>query len=59
MFIGVWLVARLRARSPTGCSPAAGWPSMGALDFAGGAVVHINAGAAALAVVLVLGKRKG
>ena len=34
------------ARSPTGSSPAAAWPSMGALDFAGGAVVHINAGAA-------------
>ena len=37
-----------------------GWLAhRGALDFAGGAVVHINAGAAALAVVLVLGKRKG
>ena len=31
----------------------------GALDFAGGAVVHINAGAAALAVVLIIGPRKG
>ena len=31
---------------------------MGALDFAGGAVVHMNSGAAALAVALVLGKRK-
>ncbi len=31
----------------------------GALDFAGGAVVHINAGAAALAAALVLGKRIG
>lgn len=31
----------------------------GALDFAGGTVVHINAGAAALALVLVLGKRVG
>jgi Amt family ammonium transporter len=31
----------------------------GALDFAGGTVVHINAGIAALAAVLVLGKRKG
>ncbi len=30
---------------------------MGALDFAGGAVVHINAGMAALAAALVLGKR--
>ena len=36
-----------------------GSPSQGALDFAGGAVVHINAGAAALALVLVLGVRRG
>src|SRR5690606_10802680 len=37
-----------------------GWiGEMGALDFAGGTVVHINAGAAALALALVLGKRKG
>ncbi len=32
---------------------------MGALDFAGGAVVHINAGVAALVTALMLGKRKG
>ncbi len=31
----------------------------GALDFAGGTVVHVNAGVAALASALVLGKRKG
>ncbi|MGB9934939.1 ammonium transporter [Thermodesulfovibrio yellowstonii] len=31
---------------------------MGALDFAGGTVVHINAGVAALVGVLILGKRK-
>jgi Amt family ammonium transporter len=31
---------------------------LGALDFAGGTAVHINAGAAALALILVLGKRK-
>jgi Amt family ammonium transporter len=31
---------------------------MGALDFAGGTVVHINAGIAALVGALVLGKRK-
>ncbi len=38
-----------------------GWivNQLGALDFAGGTAVHINAGAAALALVLVLGKRKG
>ncbi len=33
--------------------------SDGALDFAGGTVVHINAGVAALATALVLGKREG
>lgn len=37
-----------------------GWMgSMGALDFAGGTVVHINAGVAGLVLALVLGKRAG
>ena len=37
-----------------------GWiRNMGALDFAGGTVVHINAGIAALATALVIGPRKG
>jgi len=37
-----------------------GWlKNLGALDFAGGTVVHINAGIAALAAVLVMGPRKG
>jgi Amt family ammonium transporter len=37
-----------------------GWlNALGIEDFAGGTVVHINAGAAALALALVLGKRKG
>jgi Amt family ammonium transporter len=37
-----------------------GWmASMGALDFAGGTVVHINAGVAGLVLALVLGKRIG
>lgn len=37
-----------------------GWiGGLGALDFAGGTVVHINAGVAALACALVIGKRKG
>ena len=34
-------------------------PSLQAIDFAGGLVVHINAGVAALALVLVLGPRLG
>jgi Amt family ammonium transporter len=37
-----------------------GWmASIGALDFAGGTVVHINAGVAGLVLALVLGKRIG
>jgi Amt family ammonium transporter len=38
-----------------------GWIAytVGAIDFAGGTAVHINAGAAALALALVLGKRIG
>jgi len=37
-----------------------GWlANTGALDFAGGTVVHVNAGISALALVLVLGPRKG
>ncbi len=58
VFISVWLVLVY--------GPVAHWvfaggflAKWGALDFAGGAVVHINAGAAALALVIVLGKRKG
>ena len=38
-----------------------GWiaNTLGAIDFAGGTAVHINAGAAALALALVLGTRRG
>ncbi|MFF8982940.1 ammonium transporter [Streptomyces globisporus] len=37
-----------------------GWLfEMGVIDFAGGTAVHINAGAAALGVILVIGKRIG
>jgi Amt family ammonium transporter len=37
-----------------------GWlGTMGALDYAGGSVVHLNAGTAALVACLVLGKRVG
>ena len=37
-----------------------GWlRNLGALDFAGGTVVHINAGIAAIVTAVILGKRKG
>ena len=37
-----------------------GWlANLGVLDFAGGAVVHINAGISALALVMLLGRRRG
>jgi len=37
-----------------------GWlADLGVMDFAGGIVIHINAGVAALVAALVLGKRKG
>src|SRR5512136_2266632 len=39
---------------------SSGWLyKLGALDFAGGTVVHINAGVSALALALLLGPRKG
>ena len=37
-----------------------GWmQQMGAIDFAGGTVVHINAGISALVMAIMLGRRKG
>ncbi len=58
IFISIWLVV---VYSPVAHWVfAGGWlAELGALDFAGGAVVHINAGAAALALILVLGRRHG
>jgi Amt family ammonium transporter len=58
VFIGVWLVL---VYSPLAHMVfGGGWlAEKGALDFAGGAVVHMNAGAAALALVLLIGPRKG
>jgi Amt family ammonium transporter len=51
-----WVFAFNGAQSATG-----GWIAnkLLAIDFAGGTAVHINAGAAGLALALVLGKRRG
>ena len=47
-------------RSPTGFGESGGWiRNLGALDFAGGTVVHISSGISALAAAVLVGKRKG
>ena len=58
-FIGLWAVLVYSPVAHWVFSPSGWLFKRGALDFAGGTVVHINAGVAALAVVLVLGKRRG
>ncbi|SRR5579862_465410 len=57
-FMGAWLIVVY--------CPIAHWVwgggwlgTLGALDYAGGTVVHLNAGTAALVTCLVLGPRKG
>jgi Amt family ammonium transporter len=59
VFLSAWLVLVYAPIAHWVFAPAGWLFKMGALDFAGGTVVHINAGIAALAVILVLGKRKG
>jgi Amt family ammonium transporter len=59
ILIGVWSVIVYPFVAHWVFSPNGWLFKRGALDFAGGAVVHINAGAAALAVVIVLGVRRG
>ena len=58
VFSALWLIA---VYSPvTHWVWGGGWlGEMGLLDFAGGTVVHITAGVAALVAALVLGNRKG
>ena len=57
LFVPIWT---LIVYTPVTYWVYSGWHAeMGALDFAGGTAIHINAGAASLALILVLGKRKG
>ena len=58
VLIGVWSVIVYPVVAHWVFSPNGWLFKRGALDFAGGAVVHINAGAAALAVIMVLGNRR-
>ena len=59
IFMGVWSLV-VYAPIAHWVWEAGGWlNTKGVLDFAGGTVVHINAGIAALAAALILGKRVG
>jgi len=58
LFVGIWVIAVY--------APVTHWVwgggflgDRGVLDFAGGTVVHINAGVAGLVAAVMLGKRKG
>lgn len=58
-FIAIWSVVVYAPIAHWLFTPQ-GWAAQwGALDFAGGSVVHANAGAAALAVAIALGRRRG
>jgi len=59
VFLGAWLILVYAPVAHWVFSPTGWLFQEGALDFAGGTVVHINAGVAALAAVLVAGKRRG
>ncbi len=58
-FLGLWAILVYAPVAHWVFSPSGWLFQRGALDFAGGTVVHINAGVGALAAILVLGKRKG
>ena len=58
-FMGIWLIVVYCPIAHWVWEPS-GWLALkGVLDFAGGTVVHINAGIAGLAAALMLGKRQG
>ena len=59
ILVGVWSVVVYPVVAHWVFSPNGWLFRRGALDFAGGAVIHVNAGTAALAVVLVIGNRRG
>jgi Amt family ammonium transporter len=60
LFMGLWFTVVYTAMTHMVWSgPGAFFWDMGVLDFAGGTVVHINAGVAGLVAALVLGPRKG
>jgi Amt family ammonium transporter len=59
LFLALWSILVYAPVAHWVFAPTGWLFKRGALDFAGGTVVHINAGIAALAAVLVIGKRHG
>jgi Amt family ammonium transporter len=58
-FAALWVVCVYAPLAHWVFSPHGWLQQQGLLDFAGGTVVEVNAGASALALVLVLGRRRG
>ncbi|MGH2699081.1 MAG: ammonium transporter [Actinomycetota bacterium] len=59
LFSGLWLLIVYAPIAHWVWAPGGWIRELGALDFAGGTVVHINAGIAALAAAIIVGKRRG
>jgi Amt family ammonium transporter len=59
LFLGAWSLAVYAPIAHMVWEPTGWLNAAGVLDYAGGTVVHINAGVAGLASCLVLGKRLG
>ena len=58
-FIGLWLLLVYAPIAHMVWGPGGFAGNLGVLDFAGGTVVHINAGVAGLVTALVIGPRRG
>ena len=58
-FMGLWLILVYCPIAHWVWEPSGWLAQKGVLDFAGGTVVHINAGIAGLASAIMLGKRQG
>lgn len=59
VFIGLWTLLVYAPIAHWVWEPGGWLAQMGALDFAGGSVVHINAGVSGLVVAYILGPRRG
>jgi Amt family ammonium transporter len=59
LFIGLWSLVVYAPVAHWVWEPSGWLVQMGVLDFAGGAVVHINAGVAGLVAAYMVGARKG